>query len=147
MASINGSRFAHYAKPAKAGLVAGGVAWLVWSLMTSGALQNYIDKDMLRQWGPLFILAMTALVMYDRNSTRQIQALESHATAMRELALSVNRVAEKDDAFQREQDALLNHVAVEIEEMHTALKGLVKDSAAYRTQALCGFSSREKEGT
>ena len=130
---LRNTKFAQYAKQ---GLALGGVTWLVWSLMSSGALQTYIDKDMLRQWGPLFVLAMTALFMYDRNATRQINAMESYATAMRELAVSVNRVAEKDDAFQREQDALLNHVAIEVREMHTAIRNLISDSSAYRAEFL-----------
>lgn len=134
---MNSPRTQRIAQYAKQGLAVGGIGWLVWSLLSSGALAAYVDKEMLRQWGPLFILAMTALVMYDRNSTRQIQALESHATAMRELALSVNRVAERDDAFQREQDALLNHVAIELGEAHTALKGLIRDCTLFRAQALC----------
>lgn len=140
---MNSSTTQRITQYAKQGLAVGGIAWLLWSLLSTGALQNYIDKDMLRQWGPLFILAMTALVMYDRNSTRQIQALEQHATAMRDLALSVNRVAEKDDAFQREQDAMLNHVAIEIEEMHSALRGLIHDCDAYRKTA-CQAVPRER---
>lgn len=140
---MSNERLREYGRQAKAGLAVGGIAWLVWSLISTGALSSYIDKEMLRQWGPLFILAMTALVLYDRNSTRQIQAVESHATAMRELALSVNRVAERDDAFQREQDALLNHVAIELGEMHTSLKELIKDAAAFRGQSVCRFTNEE----
>lgn len=106
---------------AKKGAMIGGTAWVVWTLMSTGGFGALIDKEMVRQWGPLFVFGMVALMIIDRNAGRQIQAMQDSAVAMRDLAAAVNLVARKDDAFQREQDAVLNHVAIVLDEMHSEL--------------------------
>jgi len=70
-------------------------------------------------WGPLFIIVLLLLaffyLMADRYIPRFIAAQTETALALQNLARAVEQMAARDDAFQREQDVLLNHVARRLE--------------------------------
>lgn len=70
-------------------------------------------------WGPLFIIVLLLLaffyLMADRYIPRFIAAQTETALALQNLARAVEQMAARDNAFQREQDVLLNHVARRLE--------------------------------
>lgn len=108
--------------------VAGGVGsllTLVFFLLESRPeLTQLLVERVLIAWGPQFILALLLFVflflLADRYAPRLITAQSETAVALDSLARAVRQSVESENAFQREQDVLLNHVARQLDALRKA---------------------------
>lgn len=105
--------------------VAGGVGSLLtlafFLLESRPELTQLLVERVLIAWGPQFVLALLLFVflflLADRYAPRLITAQSETAVALDSLARAVRQSVERENAFQREQDVLLNHVARQVESL------------------------------
>jgi len=104
---------------------AGGLLTLIFFLFDQRpALAELLLERVLIAWGPQFVLALLLFALLyllaDRYVPRLIAAQNQTALALQDLAAAVRQSVERDNAFQREQDVLLNHVAHQLDALRKA---------------------------
>ena len=111
-----------YLKATLAGGAGGLIAVLIFLLEQRPELAQVLIERILVAWGPQFIIVLVLLaflyLLADRYAPRLIRAQSETALALQDLARSVEQLATRDDAFRREQDVLLNHVARRVDSLH-----------------------------
>jgi len=111
-----------YLKATLAGGAGGLIAVLVFLLEQRPELAQVLIERILVAWGPQFVIVLILLaflyLLADRYAPRLIRAQSETALALQDLARSVEQLATRDDAFRREQDVLLNHVARRVDALH-----------------------------
>lgn len=111
-----------FLKATLAGGAGGLIAVLIFLLEQRPELAQVLIERILVAWGPQFIIVLVLLaflyVLADRYAPRLIRAQSETALALQDLARSVEQLASRDDAFRREQDVLLNHVARRVDSLH-----------------------------
>ena len=111
-----------YLKATLAGGAGGLITVLVFLLEERPELAQTLIDRVLVAWGPQFVIVLVLLaflyLLADRYAPRLISAQSDTALALQDLARSVEQLASRDDAFRREQDVLLNHVARRVDALH-----------------------------
>jgi hypothetical protein len=111
-----------YLKATLAGGAGGLIAVLVFLLEVRPELAQVLLERVVVAWGPQFVIVLVLLaflyVLADRYAPRLIRAQSETALALQDLARSVEQLATRDDAFRREQDVLLNHVARRVDALY-----------------------------
>lgn len=111
-----------YLKATLAGGAGGLITILVFLLEERPELAQVLIDRILVAWGPQFVIVIVLLaflyLLADRYAPRLIRAQSETALALQDLARSVEQLASRDDAFRREQDVLLNHVARRVDSLH-----------------------------
>ncbi len=115
-----------YLKATLAGGAGGLAALLVFLLEQRPELAQLLLERVVIAWGPQFVIVLILLgflyLLSDRYAPRLIEAQNETALALQNLARSVEQLATRDDAFRREQDVLLNHVARRVDALHKLLE-------------------------
>ena len=115
-----------YLKATLAGGAGGLAALLLFLLEQRPELAQLLLERVVIAWGPQFVIVLILLgflyLLSDRYAPRLIEAQNETALALQNLARSVEQLATRDDAFRREQDVLLNHVARRVDAMHKLLE-------------------------
>lgn len=102
---------------------AGGALTLLFFLLEQRPelAQTLLDRVVVA-WGPQFVIVLLLFaflyVLADRYAPRLIAAQNETALALQNLAGAVRQLVERENAFQREQDVLLNHVARRVDALH-----------------------------
>ena len=103
----------------------GGLVTLLFFILDNrpGLAETFLERVVI-PWGPQFILALLLVgflfLLADRYAPRLIAAQTETAAALEKLAAAVRQSVERENAFQREQDVLLNHVARQVEALRKA---------------------------
>lgn len=115
-----------YLRATLAGGAGGIVALLFFLLEERPELARLLVERVLIAWGPQFVLALLLFaflyLLADRYAPRLIAAQSETALALQNLARSVEQLVSRENAFQREQDVLLNHVARRVDALHKLLE-------------------------
>lgn len=115
-----------YLKATLAGGAGGLLAVLVVLLEQRPELAELLLERVLIAWGPQFVIVLLLFaflyLLADRYAPRLIAAQRDTALALQNLAGAVQQMVARDDAFQREQDVLLNHVARRVEALFKLLE-------------------------
>ena len=115
-----------YLRATLAGGAGGLVALLLFLLEERPELAQLLLERVLIAWGPQFVLALLLFgflyLLADRYAPRLITAQSETALALQNLARSVEQLVSRENAFQREQDVLLNHVARRVDSLHKLLE-------------------------
>ena len=106
---------------------AGGLLALAFLLLEQRPeLARLLLERVLIAWGPQFVILLLLFafiyLLADRYAPRLIAAQNQTALALQNLARAVEQLVARDNAFQREQDVLLNHVARRVDALHTRLE-------------------------
>lgn len=102
---------------------AGGALTLLFFLLDQRPelAQTLLDRVVVA-WGPQFVIVLLLFaflyLLTDRYAPRLIAAQSETALALQNLAGAVRQIVERDNAFQREQDVLLNHVARRVDALY-----------------------------
>ncbi len=102
---------------------AGGMLTLLFFLLNQRPelAQTLLDRVVVA-WGPQFVIVLLLFaflyLLADRYAPRLIAAQTESALALQNLAGAVRQLVERDNAFQREQDVLLNHVARRVDALY-----------------------------
>lgn len=120
----------------------GGLITLVFFLLENRPeLAELLLERVVIAWGPQFILALLLFgflfLLTDRYAPRLIAAQHETAVALENLAGAVRQSVERDNAFQCEQDVLLNHVARQVEALRRLVANhhrTVHEQLTYLTQ-------------
>ncbi|MFQ5925899.1 MAG: hypothetical protein ACE5MH_00500 [Terriglobia bacterium] len=107
----------------KRAVVGGAVAGLLALVFNSPEVRDW-SLRLVFQWGPGLVLGGALLYMVHIHAPRFVSAQTETALALQHLAQAVQQLVERDSAFQREQDVLLNHVARRVEALFPALEQL-----------------------
>ncbi|MEE9235396.1 MAG: hypothetical protein V3U28_08165 [Candidatus Acidoferrales bacterium] len=111
-----------YLRATFAGGAGGVVAVLFFLLEERPQLARLLLERVIIAWGPQFIIVLLLIVFFyllaDRYVPRLITAQSETALALQHLAGAVEQLLSRDNAFQREQDVLLNHVARRVDSLH-----------------------------
>lgn len=119
----------------KRAVAGGALAGLLALLVNSPEAREWALR-LVFQWGPGLVLGGALLYMAHIHAPRFVTAQSETALALQNLAHAVQQLVERDSAFQREQDVLLNHVARRVEALFPALEQLERQlngSAALTT--------------
>lgn len=115
-----------YLKASLAGGAAGLVTVLLFLLEQRPELAQLLLERVVIAWGPQFVIVLLLFaflyLLADRYAPRLIAAQSETALALQSLARAVEQLVARDDAFQREQDVLLNHVARRVDALHQLLE-------------------------
>lgn len=134
-----------YLRATLAGGAGGLVALLFFLVEERPELTRLLVERVLIAWGPQFVLALLLFaflyLLADRYAPRLIAAQSETALALQNLAHSVEQLVSRENAFQREQDVLLNHVARRVDSLHKLLEAHVRALNGH----LARLSSRRKE--
>ena len=115
--------------------------------------QTLLDRVVVA-WGPQFVIVLLLFaflyLLADRYAPRLIAAQTESALALQNLAGAVRQLVERDNAFQREQDVLLNHVARRVdalyrmvEQHHRTVNGHLNNLSREKPRDLSRAASRE----
>lgn len=117
--------------------VAGGALAGVLALLANSAEAREWALRLVFQWGPGLVLGGALLYLAHVHAPRFVAAQTETALALQNLARAVQQLVERDSAFQREQDVLLNHVARRVEALFPALEELERqlNGVAHRNRA------------
>ena len=102
---------------------AGGALTLLFFLLDQRPelAQTLLDRVVVA-WGPQFVIVLLLFaflyLLTDRYAPRLIAAQSETALALQNLAGAVRQLVDRDNAFQREQDVLLNHVARRVDALY-----------------------------
>ncbi|MFQ5664358.1 MAG: hypothetical protein ACE5HL_11050 [Terriglobia bacterium] len=111
-----------YLKATLAGGAGGLLTLLIFLLEQRPALAQLLLERVLIAWGPQFVIVLLLFaflyLLADRYAPRLIAAQNQTALALQNLARAVEQLVSRDNAFQREQDVLLNHVARRVDALH-----------------------------
>ena len=114
-----------YLKASLAGGAAGLVTVLLFLLEQRPELAQLLLERVVIAWGPQFVIVLLLFaflyLLADRYAPQLIAAQSETALALQSLARAVEQLVARDDAFQREQDVLLNHVARRVDALHQLL--------------------------
>ena len=115
-----------YLKASLAGGAAGLVTVLLFLLEQRPELAQLLLERVVIAWGPQFVIVLLLFaflyLLADRYAPQLIAAQSETALALQSLARAVEQLVARDDAFQREQDVLLNHVARRVDALHKLLE-------------------------
>ena len=115
-----------YLKATLAGGAGGLLTLLFFLLEERPELVQLLLERVVIAWGPQFVIVLLLFaflyLLADRYAPRLIQAQSETALALQTLAGAVQQLVARDDAFQREQDVLLNHVARRVDSLHQLLE-------------------------
>src|SRR3990170_4021837 len=115
-----------YLKASLAGGAGGLLAVLLFLLEQRPELAQLLLERVVIAWGPQFVIVLLLFaflyLLADRYAPRLIAAQSETALALQSLARAVEQLVARDDAFQREQDVLLNHVARRVDALHQLLE-------------------------
>jgi len=115
-----------YLKASLAGGAAGLVTVLLFLLEQRPELAQLLLERVVIAWGPQFVIVLLLFaflyLLADRYAPQLIAAQSETALALQSLARAVEQLVARDDAFQREQDVLLNHVARRVDALHQLLE-------------------------
>ena len=115
-----------YLKASLVGGAGGLVAVLFFLLEQRPELARLLLERVVIAWGPQFVIVLLLFaflyLLADRYAPQLIAAQSETALALQSLARAVEQLVARDDAFQREQDVLLNHVARRVDALHQLLE-------------------------
>lgn len=115
-----------YLKATLAGSAGGLLTLLFFILEQRPELTKLLLERIVVAWGPLFVIVLLLFVflylLADRYVPRLIIAQSETALALQSLASAVEQLLARENAFQREQDVLLNHVARRVDALHKLLE-------------------------
>ena len=136
---------------------AGGALTLLFFLLDQRPelAQTLLDRVVVA-WGPQFVIVLLLFaflyLLADRYAPRLIAAQSETALALQNLAGAVRQMVERDNAFQREQDVLLNHVARRVdalyrmvEQHHRAVNGHLNNLSRLPRANARGAQPRESK--
>lgn len=109
-----------------------GVALVVALAKAIGAEPKLVIQ-LLSGWGPLSMLAVVGLVIFDRHQGENLLAQRESAAAMQAMADSIRQIAGKDDLAARERELMLNDIAYTIR--------LVKEDVAAIKEHQCSAAT------
>jgi hypothetical protein len=136
-----------FLKATLAGGAGGLITVLIFLLEERPELAQVLLERVVVAWGPQFVIVLILLaffyVLADRYAPRLIRAQSETALALQDLARSVEQLATRDDAFRREQDVLLNHVARRVDALHK-LFDAHRRSLNGRLTRLAGGAQKER---
>lgn len=103
------------------------LAYAVWDLVKAqpAAVIAVMDK-----WGPMSLIAICGLVLFDRRFGQSVEATRESARAQQALADSVQQLVSKDDIRIREQELKMAVLVNRTEENHAMLTELTQQTAA-----------------
>ncbi len=115
--------------------VAGGALTALLALLANVPEAREWTLRLALQWGPGLVLGGALLYLAHVHAPRFIAAQTDTALALQNLARAVEQLVERDSAFQREQDVLLNHVARRVEALFPALEELTRQLNGRRAKS------------
>ena len=136
---------------------AGGALTLLFFLLDQRPelAQTLLDRVVVA-WGPQFVIVLLLFaflyLLTDRYAPRLIAAQSETALALQNLAGAVRQMVERDNAFQREQDVLLNHVARRVdalyrmvEQYHRTVNGHLNNLSRKKPRGVSRANAREAQ--
>lgn len=119
--SAQSSPVAKWYGAGKRAVAGGALAGLLAVLVNSPEARDWALR-LAFQWGPGLVLGGALLYLAHVHAPRFVTAQTETALALQNLARAVQQLVERDSAFQREQDVLLNHVARRVEALFPVLE-------------------------
>ena len=124
-----------------AGGAGGLLALLFFLLEQRPELARLLLERVLIAWGPQFVIVLLLFaflyLLADRYAPRLIAAQNQTALALQNLAQAVERIVERENSFQREQDVLLNHVARRVDSLHRLVESQHRTLNGRLTRLAC----------
>lgn len=127
--------------------VAGGALAALLALLANVPEAREWTLRLALQWGPGLVLGGALLYLVHLHAPRFIAAQTDTALALQNVARAVEQLVERDSAFQREQDVLLNHVARRVEALFPALEDLERRLNGARTNPRAPQRQRKPKRT